>query len=142
MTNRFLWLHGFLAALPGAESDFKAEWGWTRYKVGGRMFAAVCQNERGEDFLLNLKADPVEAQLQRASFWRVFPGYYCTKHCWNSVYLCDPGADWAEVTSRIRDAASSAEGELPEALLRDMCRQAYALTVAKLPKRLRPEGAS
>ena len=40
------------------------------------------------------------------------------------------------------DAASSAEGELPEALLRDMCRQAYALTVAKLPKRLRPEGAS
>ena len=102
MTNRFLWLHGFLAALPGAESDFKAEWGWTRYKVGGRMFAAVCQNERGEDFLLTLKADPVEAQLQRASFWRVFPGYYCTKHCWNSVYLCDPGADWEEVTSRIR----------------------------------------
>ena len=90
MTNRFPWLHGFLAALPGAESDFKAEWGWTRYKVGGRMFAAVCQNERGEDFLLTLKADPVEAQLQRASFWRVFPGYYCTKHCWNSVYLCDP----------------------------------------------------
>ena len=75
MTNRFLWLHGFLAALPGVESDFKAEWGWTRYRVGGRMFAAVCQNERGEDFLLNLKADPVEAQLQRASFWRVFPGY-------------------------------------------------------------------
>ena len=106
------------------------------------MFAAVCQNERGEDFLLNLKADPVEAQLQRASFWRVFPGYYCTKHCWNSVYLCDPGADWAEVAARIRDAKSDAEGELPEALLRDMCRQAYALTVAKLPKRLRPEGAS
>ena len=66
------------------------------------MFAAVCQNERGEDYLLTLKADPVEAELQRAAFWRVFPGYYCTKHCWNSVYLGDPGADWEEVTSRIR----------------------------------------
>ena len=139
MTNRFLWLHGFLAALPGVESDFKAEWGWTRYKVGGRMFAAVCQNERGEDYLLTLKADPVEAELQRAAFWRVFPGYYCTKHCWNSVYLGDPGADWEEVTSRIRDAASDAEGELPEALLRDMCSRAHALTVAKLPRRLRPD---
>ena len=64
--------------------------------------------------------------------------YKRQKHCWNSVYLGDPGADWEEVTSRIRDAASDAEGELPEALLRDMCSRAHALTVAKLPKRLRP----
>ena len=75
MTNCFPWVHAFLASLPGVESDFKPEWGWTRYKVGGKMFAAVCKNERGEDFLLTLKADPVEAELARAAFWRVFPGY-------------------------------------------------------------------
>ena len=137
MTNNFPWVHAFLAALPGVESDFKPEWGWTRYKVGGKMFAAVCKNGRGEDYLLTLKADPVEAGLARAAFWRVCPGYYCTKHCWNSVYLCDSGADWAEVTARIRDAASEATGELPEALLREMCVRAHALMAKTLPKRLR-----
>ena len=129
MTNRFPWVHALLASLPGVESDFKPEWGWTRYKVGGKMFAAVCKNERGEDFLLTLKADPVEAELARAAFWRVFPGYYCTKHCWNSVYLGDPGADWAEVTA--------ATGEVPEGLLREMCVSAHALMAKTLPKRLR-----
>ena len=121
-----MWLHGFLAALPGAESDFKPEWGWTRYKVGGRMFAAVCQNERGEDFLLNLKADPVEAQLQRASFWRVFPGYYCTKHCWNSVYLCDPGADWRK---------SPPASATPNRTRRASCPRRFCATCAVRPTR-------
>ena len=30
MTNRFPWVHALLASLPGVESDFKPEWGWTR----------------------------------------------------------------------------------------------------------------
>ena len=30
----------YLHAKPGAEKDFKAEWEWWRYLVGGKMFAA------------------------------------------------------------------------------------------------------
>lgn len=30
----------YLRAKPSAEKDFKAEWEWWRYLVGGKMFAA------------------------------------------------------------------------------------------------------
>ena len=40
--NRYSWLEGYLLSMPGAVTDYKLEWQWQRYLVGGRMFAAVC----------------------------------------------------------------------------------------------------
>lgn len=53
----------YLRAKPGAEKDFKAEWEWWRYLVGGKMFAAefTVGPEHKEPYkgrhLLTLKCD-------------------------------------------------------------------------------------
>ena len=31
-----------LSRMPGAVRDYKEEWSWHRWQVGGKMFAAIC----------------------------------------------------------------------------------------------------
>ena len=38
---KYEWLDAYLLSLPGAEKDYKIEWGWMRYQVRGKLFAAV-----------------------------------------------------------------------------------------------------
>ena len=58
----------YLCAKPGAEKDFKAEWEWWRYLVGGKMFAAefTVGPEHKEPYkgrrLLTLKCDPAHGR--------------------------------------------------------------------------------
>ena len=40
MTNSE-WLDEYLLSKPGAIKEYKAEWEWWRYMVGGKMFAAT-----------------------------------------------------------------------------------------------------
>ena len=35
------WLDTFLKSMPGSSSDFKEEWGWNRYLLADKMFAAI-----------------------------------------------------------------------------------------------------
>ena len=46
------------------------------------------------------------------------PGFYSDKRTWNTVYL---------------------DGQVPEAVLREMCDESYALVTAKLTKALQRE---
>lgn len=116
--NRYPWLDAYLLAKPGAEKDFKAEWRWLRYRVAERLFAAVCcPDERygphaGREMVI-LKCEPALAELLRAQYADVVPGFYSDKRHWNSVYL---------------------DGAVPGAVLRGMCDQSYRLVVEKLPK--------
>ena len=48
------WLYEELAAKPAATQDFKEEWQWTRFQIGGKLFAAICKDETGKDSLLTL----------------------------------------------------------------------------------------
>ena len=65
------WLDGYLLSKAGAEHDFKVEWGWDRYMVRGKLFAAICRPEGMKDErynghpLVNLKCDPRRAELLR-----------------------------------------------------------------------------
>ena len=43
---KYEWLDQYLLDKPGAEKDFKIEWGWHRYMVRGKLFAAVCSPDR------------------------------------------------------------------------------------------------
>lgn len=121
--NRYPWLDAYLLEKTGAVKDFKAEWGWMRYQVGGRMFAAICcpGEEHGAHAgreMVILKCEPALAELFRQQYADVVPGFYSDKRNWNSVYL---------------------DGAVPEAVLRGMCDQSYRLVFEKLTKKCQRE---
>lgn len=117
--NRYPWLDEYLLAKPGAVKDYKAEWDWFRYLVDGKQFAAVCKPDgthamyAGRTIVL-LKCDPQLAELFRAQYPDVTPGFYSNKVHWNSVCL---------------------DGDVPESVLRGMCDQSYELVLRGLSKK-------
>ncbi len=117
------WLDGYLLSLPGAEKDFKLEWQWHRYMIRGKLFAAVCapgpeHKTYGGHELVNLKCDPRLAELYRAQYPEVLPGFYTDKKNWNAVLL---------------------DGGLSDEVLRDMCAHSHQLVFAKLTKKAQKE---
>lgn len=120
---KYEWLDEHLLSLPGAEKDYKAEWEWHRYLVRGKMFAAICspdptQHRRYGHELINLKCEPRLAELFRAEYPEVLPGFYMDKANWNAVRL---------------------DGDLPDDVLRGMCDMSHQLVVEKLPKKVQRE---
>lgn len=121
--NKYEWLDAYLLAKTGAVKDYKLEWQWWRYQVGGKLFAATCQpgpEHKGYDCreLLTLKCDPQRSELLRAEFPDIIPGFYCDKRHWISVFL---------------------DGDVPEDVLRDLCDHSYRLVFGKLTKKLQRE---
>ena len=121
--NQYDWLDEYLLKKPGAIKDFKPEWQWFRYQVGGKLFAATCQpgptyKEYGGRELVTLKCEPLFAEILRAEYPDVIPGFYMNKRCWNSIYL---------------------DGTLPENVLKDLCDQSYKLVFEKLTKKMQKE---
>lgn len=120
---KYDWLDEYLLSLPGAEKDYKIEWRWFRYRVGGRLFAAVCSPEKryqiyGGHDLVNLKCDPEKGALLRLQYPEILPGFYTDKHAWIACLL---------------------DGALPDAVLRELCAASHALVVGKLPKYVQRE---
>lgn len=114
-------LDTLLLSFPGCAKDFKAEWQWWRYQVGGRMFAATLHpgpehapEYAGRD-LLTLKCDPAWSEALRAEHADILPGFYTNKRNWISI---DIG------------------GAVPDELLRELCEHSYNLVFAKLTKKL------
>lgn len=121
--NKYPWLDQYLRNKAGAEKDYKEEWGWHRYLVGGKMFAATCQpgpEHKGWDCreMVILKCDPLLAELLRSEYPDIRPGFYSNKRYWNSVFL---------------------DGDVPEEVLRDLCDRSYGLVFSKLTKKLQQE---
>ena len=113
---RYDWLDAELCGWPGVTKDFKAEWNWTRYMVGGKLFCAICHDDAGGDVYITVKLEPLRGEFLRGQFPDVIPGYYMNKTHWNSVRTA---------------------GSLPEDILRDMLAESYRLVAAGLPKRTR-----
>ncbi len=121
--NKYEWLDAYLLEKAGAQKDYKLEWGWWRYQVGGKLFAATCQpgpEYKGYDCreLLTLKCEPMRGELLRTEFPDIIPGFYCDKRHWISVFL---------------------DGEVPEDVLKDLCDSSYRLVFEKLTKKLQRE---
>mgnify|MGYP004562394607 FL=1 len=117
--NRYPWLDETLLALPGCEKDFKAEWGWHRYQVGGKLFAATCapgpeHKVVGGHEILSVKCDPQLSELLRSQYPDIVPGFYMDKRCWISILL---------------------DGSVPDDLLRKLCADSYSLVFSKLTKK-------
>ena len=121
--NKYPWLDEALRAKKGCTKDYKPEWGWWRYQVGGKMFAATCRpgpehRAYDERELLTLKCEPMLAELLRAEYPDILPGFYMDKRNWISVFL---------------------DGAVPDDVLRDLCQRSYALVFGKLTKKLQCE---
>ena len=122
--HEYLKLDEYLMSLPGATCDFKEEWQWHRYMVGGKMFAAICHP--GDDHkapysghdLINLKCDPTASELLRDTYPDIHPGFYMDKRNWIAAFL---------------------DGGLPEDLVFELSKQSYELVFGKLTKKLQRE---
>lgn len=82
------------------------------------MFAAVCKDDQGRDFLITLKLEPVEGQFLRQQYEDITPGYYMNKVHWNSI---------------------KADGNVPDDLLKDLLEKSYRLVLAGLTKKKQSE---
>lgn len=117
------WLDEYLQAKAGATKDYKVEWEWWRYQVGGKMFAAtMCPGAQYGEYagrnLVSLKCDPVWSEQLRAAHPDILPGFYADKRHWISIDL---------------------DGAVPEDLLRELCDHSYNLVFNKLTKKLQRE---
>ena len=121
---KYDWLEDYLMSKPGATKDYKVEWEWWRYQVGGKLFAAIMHPsakyapEYAEKDLISLKCDPLFAEVLRAEHAEVLPGFYTDKRSWNSINL---------------------QGDLPEELLKKLIDDSYKLVFEKLTKKAQKE---
>ena len=48
------WVDDYLLQKKAVQKDFKKEWGWYRYQIGEKMFAAVCLDEAGKPYYITM----------------------------------------------------------------------------------------
>lgn len=108
---KYPWIDAYLLAKRGVTKDLQADWNWIRYKIGGRMFAAVLLDKQNQPYYINLKLDPLEGEWVRQRYSDVIPGYYSNKLHWNSV---------------------KADGTVPDDLLKEWLDKSYRLVLASL----------
>ena len=121
--NAYPWLEKHLSQKTGAIRDYKLEWKWDRWQVGGKLFAALCTpgpeyKEHAGRTMVILKCDPTMAEGFRAQYPEVIPGFYSDKRHWNSIYL---------------------DGKIPDEVLKSMIDLSYNLVFGKLTKKLQRE---
>ncbi len=115
---KYAWIDEYLLAKPAVTKDFKAEWNWIRYMIGGKMFAAVLLDFEHQPYYINLKLEPLEGELLRQQYEDIVPGYYSNKQHWNSI---------------------KPDGAVPDELLKQMLDKSYALVLGGLSKKKQRE---
>jgi predicted DNA-binding protein (MmcQ/YjbR family) len=105
-------LRALCLSFNGAFEDFPFGPDTSVFKVGGRLFALSALDAR--PLTVNLKCDPDDAVRLRDEYeGLVVPGYHMNKRHWNTV---------------------TADGALPDALVRELVEDSYDLVVAGLPR--------
>lgn len=115
---RYNWIDDFLLKKKGVTKDFKEEWNWIRYHIGGKMFVAICLGENHEPYYITLKLEPAEGEFLRSQYPDIIPGYYMNKQHWNSV---------------------KPDGEVPDELLMDLLDKSYDLVLKGFSKKKQEE---
>jgi len=108
-------LRSYLLDKPGAGEDFPFDTTTLVLKVGGKMFALLGIDQ--QPLRINLKCDPLKAELLRERHPAVLPGYHMNKRHWNTVVL---------------------DGSLGDDLVRELIDDSYRLVVEGLPKARQP----
>ncbi len=101
-----------LSILKGSEASYPFGSEALVFKVMGKIFALISQNELIPR--ITLKCPPADAEILVGQFKSVTPGYYMNKKHWITISLTD---------------------ELPEEMLVDLMNGSYRSVVDKLTKR-------
>jgi predicted DNA-binding protein (MmcQ/YjbR family) len=101
----------------GAEEDYKQEWDAIRYSVRGKMFALAGNDGEGRP-VISMKHTPEQGEKLRDKYNDIVPGYYLNKTHWSSVFL---------------------NGNVPEAVLKQMLDASYELIFNSLSKKIQNE---
>lgn len=115
---RYTWLDEYLMGKRGVTRDLQESWNWMRYQIGGKMFAAVCLDEKGEPYYINLKLEPEEGAFLRERYEDIIPGHYSNKMHWNSI---------------------KPDGAVPDELVKDLLDKSYRLVLAGFSKKRQRE---
>lgn len=115
---RYLWIDDYLLKKKGVTKDIQKEWNWIRYQIGGKMFVAICLNEKEEPYYITLKLEPTEGDFLRTQYKDIVPGYYMNKMHWNSI---------------------RPDGEVPDDLLKDLLDKSYQLVLSGFSKKRQKE---
>lgn len=115
---KYEWLDDFLLSMTGTKKDYKEEWGWNRYLIGGKMFAATCKDASGTRDIITLKLNPLDGDFLRNQYEDIIPGHYMNKAHWNSIYL---------------------DGNVPDDLMKEMVDKSYHLVLSGLSKKMQNE---
>lgn len=115
---KYPWIDEFLLSKKGVTKDFQEQWSWIRYKIGGKMFAAVCLDSDGKPYYITLKLMPLDGEFYRQEYEDIIPGYYMNKVHWNSV---------------------KADGAVPDEVLKELLSRAYDLVLSSLSKKMQRE---
>ncbi|HEX2621833.1 MAG TPA: MmcQ/YjbR family DNA-binding protein [Phototrophicaceae bacterium] len=106
-------LQSYCADKHGAVADYPFGEDTLVFKVMGKIFALLPINLQNEPPQINLKCDPVFAEILRNMYDAVQPGYHMNKKHWNTVI---------------------ADGSIPDDELYEMIEQSYDLVVKSLKK--------
>lgn len=115
---KYEWIDSYLLNKKGVTKDFKIEWNWIRYQIGGKMFAAICLDSNNEPHYITLKLNPDEGEFLRQQFDDIIPGYYMNKTHWNSI---------------------NPDGEVPDDLLKEMLDKSYQLVLSSFSRKKQEE---
>lgn len=115
---RYTWLDDYLMHKRAVTKDLQEEWNWIRYQIGGKMFVAVCLDDKDQPYYINLKLDPEEGEFLRSTYPDIIPGYYSNKLHWNSV---------------------KPDGEVSDDLLKDLLDKSYQLVLSGFSKKKQRE---
>lgn len=115
---KYEWIDEFLLSMIGATKDYKEEWEWNRYLIGGKMFAAICKDASGNRDIITLKLNPLDGDFLRNQYEDIIPGHYMNKMHWNSIYL---------------------DGNVPDAIMKEMIEKSYQLVLSGFSKKRQNE---
>jgi len=84
-------LEKYLSRLKGSDGGYPFGPEALVFKVMGKMFALVSQNEKTPR--VTLKCEPADAEVLVSEFESVMPGYYMNKKHWITITLTDEVSD-------------------------------------------------
>ena len=116
--NNCGWLDTYLRGFPSVTRDYKEEWKWIRYQIGGKMFAIICKDATGTRDIITIKLDIMDGEFLRRQYKDIVPGHYMNKAHWNSIYL---------------------DGSVPADMLKELIEKSYYLVLARFSKKKQKE---